>query len=195
MREVLALLDHGDVDGALARLHTDYDPVVRRYLAARVRPGDVDDLVQDVWEAARSALARFRRQASPRTWLLRIARNKLVDHARRPGMVVSFDSATIAGDALASAIGLHRPRDPSTLLRARERTRALERALDELTESERELLELRFVVGLRPSEIVELLALAITPNALSQRIVRLARRLRRILVEHDAFASRGRGRR
>jgi len=67
---------------------------------------------------------------------------------------------------------------PSRLLHLAERNRALEQALAALSLEEREWLELRFVEGLRPSEIVRVLALELEPNTLSQRIVRIVRRLR-----------------
>lgn len=44
---------------------------------------DVDDLAQDVYVRAFTALARFRGEASVRTWLARIARNTCADAVRR----------------------------------------------------------------------------------------------------------------
>ncbi len=44
---------------------------------------DVDDLTQDVYLRALPALARFRADASARTWLLQIARHVCADHVRR----------------------------------------------------------------------------------------------------------------
>ncbi|MGE3622054.1 MAG: sigma-70 family RNA polymerase sigma factor [Acidimicrobiia bacterium] len=50
------------------------------------RLGDLrsaDDLTQEVYLRAIPALARFRGEASGRTWLLQIARNVCADHVRR----------------------------------------------------------------------------------------------------------------
>ena len=53
-------------------------------LCARLgdRP-DADDLTQEVYLRALPALARFRADASARTWLLQIARHVCADHVRR----------------------------------------------------------------------------------------------------------------
>lgn len=44
---------------------------------------DADDLTQEVYLRALPALARFRGDASARTWLLQIARHVCADHVRR----------------------------------------------------------------------------------------------------------------
>jgi RNA polymerase sigma-70 factor, ECF subfamily len=44
---------------------------------------DADDLTQEVYLRALPALARFRGEASARTWLLQIARHVCADHVRR----------------------------------------------------------------------------------------------------------------
>lgn len=53
-------------------------------LCARLGDRDVaDDLTQEVYLRALPALARFRADASARTWLLQIARHVCADHVRR----------------------------------------------------------------------------------------------------------------
>jgi RNA polymerase sigma-70 factor (ECF subfamily) len=44
---------------------------------------DADDLTQEVYLRALPALARFRAEASARTWLLQVARHVCADHVRR----------------------------------------------------------------------------------------------------------------
>lgn len=51
---------------------------------------------------------------------------------------------------------------------------------------QRELLELRFVFDLKPAEIADLLG-APGSNAISQRIVRAANRLRQLLQQMERF--------
>lgn len=56
-----------------------------RYALARVaNPETAKDLVQETLLAAWRSAERFAGRASERTWLLRILRNKLVDHYRKP---------------------------------------------------------------------------------------------------------------
>lgn len=78
--------------GALARREPAvFDKLVQRHqagvarLAARLLawPGDVDDVVQDVFLAAWKALPRFRGQSAFGTWLTRITINKCRSHRRR----------------------------------------------------------------------------------------------------------------
>lgn len=78
-----AVVRHGSRDAADTLVRRYYDEVYR-YLVRQL--GDADaalDLAQDVFIAALRALPRFdARRASFRTWLYRIATNKLTDHWR-----------------------------------------------------------------------------------------------------------------
>lgn len=71
----------------------------------------------------------------------------------------------------------------------RERAEAVRAALLSLSAEDRELLDLRYVAGLKPAEIAEVLGDA-SPNTISQRIVRAAKRMRDALREHEFPSSR-----
>jgi RNA polymerase sigma-70 factor (ECF subfamily) len=58
-------------------------PEVWRVCARLGDRAEADDLTQEVYLRALPALARFRGDASARTWLLQIARHVCADHARR----------------------------------------------------------------------------------------------------------------
>jgi RNA polymerase sigma-70 factor (ECF subfamily) len=60
-------------------------PEVWRVCARLGSREDADDLTQEVYLRALPALARFRGDASARTWLLQIARHVCADHVRRAG--------------------------------------------------------------------------------------------------------------
>jgi RNA polymerase sigma-70 factor (ECF subfamily) len=60
-------------------------PEVWRVCARLGSRGDADDLTQEVYLRALPALARFRADASARTWLLQVARHVCADHVRRAG--------------------------------------------------------------------------------------------------------------
>jgi RNA polymerase sigma factor (sigma-70 family) len=72
----------------------------------------------------------------------------------------------------------------------RERAEGARAALLSLSAEDRELLDLRYVAGLKPAEIAEVIGDA-SPNTISQRIVRAARRMRDALREHKLFPPRG----
>jgi len=79
----------------LARAAAAGDPVATTAFVRRTQPevwrvcarlgsrADADDLTQEVYLRALPALARFRGDASARTWLLQIARHVCADHVRR----------------------------------------------------------------------------------------------------------------
>jgi RNA polymerase sigma-70 factor (ECF subfamily) len=177
-------IEAGDMTAAWRSLHHAHDRDVERYVRFCAGAGaSVDDICQEVWTAVRDALPSFRFMATPRVWLFAIARRKAADAFRKP-VPVTLDS-DIAAELSAPLLG----RTPSRLLHLAERERALEAALAELSPEEREWLELRFVVGLKPAEMVRLLGLDIGPNTLSQRIVRLTRRVRERLEKKPEIDS------
>lgn len=138
---------------------------------------EVEDLVQATFERALRAWHRFDpERASPRTWLLTIAKNLLIDHFRRglrgreeplPDEEGSEIAAPGAGD-FEARLGL---------------SPELEAALGELGERERELIALRFGGDMTGPEIAELTGLTL---ANVQQI--LSRSLRRL---HAALATEG----
>jgi RNA polymerase sigma-70 factor (ECF subfamily) len=62
-----------------------YQPRLRGFLARRVGPEAVDDLLQDIWLACWVALPRFNRRSRFKTWLYGIALHKCTDHHRARG--------------------------------------------------------------------------------------------------------------
>jgi RNA polymerase sigma-70 factor (ECF subfamily) len=120
-------------DGLFDRFH----PTVHRYALART--GDrtaAEEVAQEVFVAAVAALPRLRDRSEPAVegWFIAIARNKLADRARRRsreqrvavGPLTSPDAAELATSNLAAA--------------------ELRRALDHLTDDQRDLLIRRFVL-------------------------------------------------
>jgi len=68
---------------AIARFVDLHADAVYAYVRRRLdRPNAVDDLVQEVFLAAWSALPHFRGESEIRTWLLGIARHKIGDYYR-----------------------------------------------------------------------------------------------------------------
>jgi RNA polymerase sigma-70 factor (ECF subfamily) len=95
----------GDRDAASAFVRRTQPEVWR--LCARL--GDrvhADDLTQEVYLRALPALARYRGDASARTWLLQIARHVCADHVRRStrtrSLLTRLAQRTDRGDAVAA---------------------------------------------------------------------------------------------
>lgn len=131
-----------------------------------------EDLAQDAFGRAFGALASFRGEASPRTWLLAIARNGCLDHLRRAARSPwVLPDEPDDGDSTASEEQL-----PVDQLSDR---RDLERALASLTEGQRALVVLRFRHGLEYAELARVFGLK--PGTVRMRVSRAIARMREAL--------------
>jgi RNA polymerase sigma-70 factor (ECF subfamily) len=81
----MALAAAGGDRVAVAAFVRRTQPEVWRVCARLGDRAEADDLTQEVYLRALPALARFRGDASARTWLLQIARHVCADHVRRSG--------------------------------------------------------------------------------------------------------------
>jgi RNA polymerase sigma factor (sigma-70 family) len=142
------------------------------FLAYRVRSrADAEDLTQLTFERALGAWGRFdRRRASPRTWLLVIARNVLIDHYRSDRSSLHEDVASVdEGQLGVTHI------DPVLGIEA-----ALADGLATLNDRERELVALRFGADLSGAEIADVTGLSLAN--VQQISSRALRRLRSLLA-------------
>jgi RNA polymerase sigma-70 factor, ECF subfamily len=126
------------------------------------RREDAEDLTAEVYVAAVAAIDRFRGEASVITWLISIARRKLVDEARRRGRRPELlevdlppgaaDTAALAGWGESAA-----PESPEAALERRETAAEVRRLVLALPEAQREALLLRCVEELSLAEIARVL--------------------------------------
>src|SRR3954447_13178060 len=138
---------------AVARLFDEHVWDVYGFVAYRVgNRAEAEDLTQQTFERALRAWRRFDpTRAQPRTWLLAIARNLLVDHYRRDRSKLHrhLGEGGISEEQLPTEEGLESA-EPSPAVAA---------ALDTLSQRDREVVALRFGADLRGPEIAELLDL------------------------------------
>jgi len=155
---------------------------VKRFIAAAVpRPEQAEDLSQEVWLAVHNALPDYQFKSSPRTWVLSIATHKIGDFRRRVSRQVG-PTEDLVLETLVNHFGPAR-RTGESEVDAGRKVERLRKVLAELPDDERQLLQDRFVLGLSPAEIVEERAIDALPNTLSQRLVRLSRKVREALTE------------
>ena len=132
---------------------------VYRYVRFRVATREsAEDVTSEIFIKALRSFHRYDASiASPRTWLLRIARNAVTDHLRslrRRGFLhVSLDRVP---DLVAEV-----PTQEERMLR-QERIQTLLNANRTLAAADQEILSLRYGAGLSNSEIAETLASATT---------------------------------
>lgn len=151
----------------------DHRETVYRYVRFRVATREsAEDITSDVFLKALRALHRYDpRRASPRTWLIRIARNAVTDHLRalrrRGALHVSLDRVP---DLVSQA-----PSQEERILRE-EQVRRLLNAAATLRETDQEVLSLRYGAGMRNAEIAA--TLKTSCNVVAVRIHRALGRLR-----------------
>jgi RNA polymerase sigma-70 factor (ECF subfamily) len=133
---------------AFGELYDFYLPRIYGFVHRRTRERAVtEDLTATTFERALAALrgGRFRNEAFG-GWLYRVAGNAVIDHVRAarriaPGAEADGDAADPAPDALVAAIDHD----------------ALRRAMDDLSDTHRRVLALRFYDDLDPEEAAAVL--------------------------------------
>ena len=141
-------------EDAFERLYAEHAEPLLGFLIYRT--GDrslAEDLLADTFERALRARRRFdRRKASEKTWLYTIALNCLRDHGRRQGAEqralerVTTEAPAATGDVAGSV----------------EDRVAVDRALEALTDGERDVVALRYGADLTVPEIARLTGLSLT---------------------------------
>lgn len=132
---------------AFEELVRTYDTEVRRFVLSKVNSEAVDDVMQEIWIAAWSALPRYDRRGRFRTWLYAVALNKCYDHYRsskNEKRLVSLDHADSAESPMSIEADL--------LL-----TDSVRQMVDRLTQHQREVVELYYFAQLTLPEIASAL--------------------------------------
>lgn len=168
---------------------------------ASLRVGDrslAEDLVQDTLLAAIGASAGFRGEASERTWLVGILKNKIVDHIRKAGRERAFsapDGADEAFDAQFDPTGHWarapaRWRAPDLEAENAELRAALATCVERLPDSLRAAFVLREIDGYEGKEVVDMLGIS-SANNLWVMLSRARERVRRCM-DTSWFSGAGR---
>jgi RNA polymerase sigma-70 factor (ECF subfamily) len=137
---LVTMAKRGDRE-AFGRIFDAYAAPVHRFIASRVhRPSDAEDLTQLVFVKALEALPRYESRGIPfGGWLFRLARNAIIDQIRThkdhlPLLAAVTRETDEAGPEQRAALSEDLDR--------------LAEALKELTDDQREVIELRFFAGL-----------------------------------------------
>jgi RNA polymerase sigma-70 factor (ECF subfamily) len=157
---------------ALAAFVRRTQPEVWRLCARLGDRVDADDLTQEVYLRAIPALARFRADATARTWLLQIARHVCADHVRRRSR----------GRALLSRL-VQRAAPEDALEAPRTGEIELDEAVATLDDDRRAAFVLTQVVGLSYAEAAEVCEVPI--GTIRSRVARARADLLEVLALSD----------
>jgi len=133
---------------AFGRLYDYYVQPVYRYIRSRVATEqEAEDLTSQTFMAAFEALPGYRERGYFVAWLYRIARSKLTDHFRHSKVELSLEAIEDDGEFVDALGQVARSED----------LRKLTGLLQKLSDSERELIRLRYVADLSFAEMAEIL--------------------------------------
>jgi RNA polymerase sigma-70 factor (ECF subfamily) len=127
---------------SFAVLYDRFHRVVHAVVLARAPTSDAQDIVQDVFVEVWVKIRDLREPAAFPGWLLAIARNRAVDHARRRGA----DQASDRGESAVERATRQPPRADAV---------AALQTIRDLPEAYRDTLIMRLVEGLTGPEIAE----------------------------------------
>lgn len=157
----------------LGQRYTLCRPVIRRYLAARLRQSAlVEDMIQEVFVRALRSRQRCGAQAETPQYLMGIAKNVLREHLRRQ----KVERRAMAG------LSLRRERcvkPPEVAMDAQETDQLLRAAQGRLTPLQREAVDCVWRDGLPPSTVAQ--RLGCSCKAVCRRLEAARQRLRQTL--------------
>jgi RNA polymerase sigma-70 factor (ECF subfamily) len=143
VQRAVAVAKEGDAEG-VHFLYVRYSEDVLRYVNSFVKDHhEAEDITQNVFAKLIKVIGKYEPREVPFTaWILRVARNAALDHLRSK-RAIPTEEVRLADTGMAEL--------------GHERSRDLRHALEQLPEDQREVLVLRHIIGLSPTEIADTL--------------------------------------
>ncbi len=183
--ELLRAFQQGD-EQAFSQLYQRHRMAIYRFLARRLAsPVRAEELCQDVFVALVEHAGSWRGEASVKTYLYRIAFNRLVSDTRR-----SEHRVMVALGPNDEPLPVREPQAverPDVMFEAQERSRLVRAALERLPPEFRETLVLKEYDGLSCEEIAGVLGVAV--GTVKSRLFRAKLELKRHLAAFFASPS------
>ena len=136
---------------AFGLLYDKYQPKLFRFIFLKVsQREEAEDLTHQVFLSAWQNIETFEDQGLPlSSWLYKIARNKVIDYYRTKKQIISIDS--IPDEILSIAT-----ESSENGLQSKMGMETVYKALQKLPSDYQEIILMRFVEGLSPSEIASI---------------------------------------
>ncbi len=183
---VLARVRAGDRD-AYAELVRRYAPVALRTAALLGAGPDAEDVVQEAFVKAYSALGRFREGAAFRPWLLQIVTNETRNLHRSAGRRAAREKS--AWEGTEPLLRMAEEEDPAAAVLSGERRTQLVRGLSRLSEVHRQVVVCRYLLDLDEADTATVLALP--RGTVKSRLHRALRELSSELARLDSVSGSG----
>jgi RNA polymerase sigma-70 factor (ECF subfamily) len=153
-------------------------------LARSIVRGDAEaeDVLQEAYLRAFSALAKFRGDSSLSTWLTRIVLNEALQRLRRYTERPVSHIYPPEAKVIPFPFSEHQPADPERAMAQRQLCQLVERAIDGLPQEFRTVLVARVIEGMTVEETSDLLGLR--PETVKTRLHRARRLLKVALADH-----------
>lgn len=186
--EVLMLRYCGGDLSAFQELYNRHSRGLYRFLAWRSpRREWVDEIAQDSWISLHRARACYQPQASFRTYLYQIARNRLIDLLRQPQVLLAGDLGVgFEGEALFDHFvdAAQHQTSPEMELESKQLIADLHSAIRELPSEQKEALILQQFNGMSLEEISHLIEVPV--ETVKSRLRYAMRKLRQHFPEKQA---------
>jgi RNA polymerase sigma-70 factor (ECF subfamily) len=175
---LMQLAKSGDAE-AFGRLYELYFTPVFRYIYFRVKDKETaNDLTQTVFLKVFSALPNFREQnKSPLAYFFTVARNTVIDYWRTKKEIL-LNVPTNVFEKIPD-----KANNPLELIEKEETSKAIRRAIHELTEIQQEVIMLKFINDISNKEIAALLGK--TEESVRQLQCRALKTLQRIFKNQN----------
>ena len=172
--QLLQQAQEGDAE-AFGVLYARYLDPIYRYVYYRVDSMETaEDLTEEVFVRAWEALPGYEIRKYPfKSWLYRIAHNRVIDH-RRKRRPAAIDDEVLQRIPEAST-------PPEQLVVDGQNAEALQEAVQQLAEEEQQVVILRFVEGLSHREVAEIIGKSEEASRVIQ--YRAIQRLQRVLSD------------
>jgi RNA polymerase sigma-70 factor (ECF subfamily) len=136
---------------AFGLLYDRHVAAIYRYVYYRVRDdAEAEDLTSEVFMRALKAMPRYEPRQAFLAWLYRIARNAVIDRARKGNRRVSFEDALKHPDASDRIV------EPEAEVLAHSDNTAIRAALGKLTPLQQEVIVLRYLEGFSTQEVARI---------------------------------------
>ncbi len=149
-----------------------FDPIYR-YVYFRVPASEVEDLVENIFVKSWVHLPSYeKRDVSFSAWLFRIAHNAVIDHRRSHRPLYAIDPE-LSDESEKNA--------PKLMVERKHQGKLVREAVTELKEPYRQVVTLKFLIGLSNTEVAEILGQ--TEGNVRVLQFRALKELKRLLTE------------